>query len=47
MLWWPDCCQMVETITEAVDNIASRTRRFEVLMTVGSKDCRVLECFAM
>jgi len=44
---WPDCCRMLEIITESVDNIASPTQRFEVLMTLSSKDCCVLECIAM
>jgi hypothetical protein len=44
---WPDCCWMVEMITESVDNIASPTQRYEVLMTMSSKDCCVLECIAM
>jgi len=38
---------MVETIAECVDNIVSLTQSFEVLMTMSSKDCCVLECIAM
>jgi hypothetical protein len=38
---------MLELITESVDNIASPTQRFEVLMTMGNKECCVLEHIAM
>jgi hypothetical protein len=44
---WPDYCQMVEMFKESVDNIASPTQRFEILMTMNNKGCCVLECIAM